>query len=760
MLDLNSTPDFVSKVYAAMRKNLPVVRRKLARPLTLADKILLSHLALPDEQETIPGKSFLQVKPDRLILQDALGQLAILQFMQTGRRRVALPTTMHCDHLTEARVGADLDLLASNAEHFEIYEFLKSAAAKYGIGFWAPGAGIMHQVNLENYAFPGAVILGIDSHTPNAGGIGACAVGVGGADAVDAMAGLAWEVLHPRYIGVELTGKLNGWTAPKDIILRVADELTVSGGTNSIVEYFGPGAESISCTGKATITNMGAELGATTSMFAYDQSMARYLRATGRGELAKLAEQNRELLCLDREVLDDPETYYERVVRIDLSTLEPYVVGPHSPDRARPLSDLAREVAENDEFIDEISACLIGSCTNSSYEDMCRVAGLAEQARSHGVTSAVPLLVSPGSEMIRSTIDRDGQLASLKEIGAALLANACGPCIGQWRRDQDRAGQPNTIVTSYNRNFPRRNDGEPTTMNFIASPEITTAMALAGRLSFNPLTDTLTGAEGRPFKLAAPGKAPEVPEAGYDRGETAYFAPPDDGSGLAVQVAPDSERLQILEPWPPWDGKDVIDAPILLKAKGKTTTDAITPAGPWLKLRGHLGKTSDSLFMGTINAYDDEAGSGLNVLTGERGQSFADIARDYKAKNRKWVVIGDWNYGEGSSREHSALCPRLLGAAAVIARSFARIHETNLKRHGLLALTFSDPNDYIRIREDDRIDLIDLAHLTPGQPLTCVVKHRDGTRDNLRLNHSFSESQVEWFKAGSALNLIKEVGER
>jgi aconitate hydratase len=754
MLDLNSTPEFVTGVYATMNRNLPIVRRRLGRPLTLADKVLLSHLDNPEEQEMIPGKSYLHVRPDRVVLQDVLGQSAMLQFMQTRRDKVAVPTTIHCDHLIEARVAGELDLPASIQENNEVYDFLKSAAAKYGAGFWAPGAGIIHQVNIENYAFPGAVILGTDSHTPNAGGIGACSVGVGGADAIDAMAGLTWEVLHPKHIGVVLTGELNGWTAPKDIVLRVAGELTVSGGTNAIVEYFGPGAETISCTGKATITNMGAELGATTSMFAYDQSIARYLQATGRAELAELAEQNKELLTLDQEVLDDPDAYYDRVVRIDLSTLEPYVVGPHSPDRARPLSELAREVAESDEFIEEISTCLIGSCTNSSYEDMSRVADLAEQARKHGVKSAVPLMVTPGSEQIRATIERDGQMASLKEIGATVLANACGPCIGQWRRDQDIASQPNTIVTSYNRNFPRRNDGQPTTMNFIASPEVTIALALAGRLSFNPLTDTLTGADGTPFKLEPPEKAPDVPESGYDRGETAYFAPPDDGSDIVLQVAPDSERLQLLEPWPPWDGEDVIDAPILLKAKGKTTTDAISPAGPWLRLRGHLDKFSDNMFMGAINAYDDVAGSGLNVLSGGRGQSFSDIARDYKAKGTKWVVVGDWNYGEGSSREHAALSPRLLGASAVIVRSFARIHESNLKKQGLLALMFNDPDEYDLIREDDRLDLVDLAEFTPGQPVTCIVKHSDGTRETFQLNHTYNEAQVEWFKAGSALNLI------
>ena len=754
MTSLDSTPEFVSTVYQTMNRNLKVVRERLGRPLTLADKILLSHLDDPANQEMIPGKSYLHVRPDRVVLQDVLGQSAMLQLMQTGRKKVAVPTTIHCDHLIEARVAGDLDLPASISENNEVYDFLKSAAAKYGAGFWAPGAGIIHQVNLENYAFPGAVILGTDSHTPNAGGIGACAVGVGGADAIDAMAGLTWEVLHPKHIGVMLTGKLSGWTAPKDVVLRIAGELTVSGGTNSIIEYFGPGAETISCTGKATITNMGAELGATTSIFAYDQNIARYLKATGRAELAELAEQNRELLCLDSEVLENPDNYFDRVVRIDLSALEPYVVGPHSPDRARPLSELAREVADTAEFIDEISTCLIGSCTNSSYEDMSRAADIAEQAKAHGISCAVPLMVTPGSEQIRATIERDGQMASLKDIGGTVLANACGPCIGQWKRDISIAGKPNTIVTSYNRNFPRRNDGQPTTMNFIASPEVTVALSLAGKLSFNPMTDPLTDGKGNQFTLNPPQLAPDVPALGFDKGEAYFFSPPEDGSNIELKVASDSQRLQLLKPWPAWDGQDVTGAPVLLKAKGKCTTDAISPAGPWLRLRGHLDKFSDNMFMGAINAYTDEAGKGLNVLSGERDINFSDIAREYKAKGVKWVVIGDWNYGEGSSREHAALSPRLLGGAAVIVRSFARIHESNLKKQGLLAFTFSNPDDYDKIAEDDRVDLVDLANLTPGKPVQCIISHADGGKETIELLHSYNAAQVEWFKAGSALNLL------
>ena len=754
MTSLDSSPAFVSKVYDTMNRNLKVVRRRLDRPLTLADKVLLSHLDNPEDQEMIAGKSYLNVRPDRVILQDVLGQSAMLQFMQTARKKVAVPTTIHCDHLIEARVAGDLDLPASLAENNEVYDFLKSAAAKYGAGFWAPGAGIIHQVNIENYAFPGAVILGTDSHTPNAGGIGACACGVGGADAIDAMAGLPWEVLYPKHIGVVLTGELKGWSAPKDIVLYLAGELTVSGGTNSIIEYFGPGANTLSCTGKATITNMGAELGATTSMFEFDENIAKYLKATGRSELADLARQNTELLSVDDEVKKNPEKYYDRVVEIDLSKLEPHVVGPHSPDRARPLSKLAEEVAATDEFLDEISTCLIGSCTNSSYEDMSRAADVAEQATAHGLKSAVPLMVTPGSEQIRATIERDGQMASLKEIGGTVLANACGPCIGQWKRDIAIAGKPNTIVTSYNRNFPRRNDGQPTTMNFIASPEITVALSLAGRLSFNPLTDSLTDSTGNQFTLEPPKEAPDVPEKGFDKGDSHFYEPPEDGSDIELKVDPNSQRLQLLKPWPKWDGEDVTNAPILLKAKGKCTTDAISPAGPWLRLRGHLDYFSDNMFMGAINAYTDEAGKGLNVLTNEKDIGFSDIARDYKAKQVKWVVVGDWNYGEGSSREHAALSPRLLGAAAVIVRSFARIHESNLKKQGLLAFTFNNPDDYELIREDDRVDIPDLAGLAPGKSVNCIVSHSDGTKDTLVLNHTYNAAQVEWFKAGSALNLL------
>ena len=755
MIDLSSSPQMVSKTYSTMRQNLAVVRQKLGRGLTLADKALLGHLVDPDSQEMIPGKSQLRVRPDRVILQDVLGQSGMLQFMQTGRAKVALPTTIHCDHLIEARKEGVSDLSESKSENEEVYNFLKSVAAKYGAGFWGPGAGIIHQVNLENYAYPGAVILGTDSHTPNGGGVGACSVGVGGADAVDAMAGLPWEVLYPKHIGVYLTGELSGWSAPKDIIVYVAGVLTVSGGTNAIVEYFGPGAETLSCTGKATITNMGAEIGATTSMFQYDGHIATYLEATGRGELARLAEENKDLLTLDSEVAANPADYYDRLIELDLSTLEPHLTGPHSPDRARPISAFAEEIAQSGgELVDEISVCLIGSCTNSSYEDMSRAADVAEQAKAHGIKAKVPLKVTPGSEQIRATIERDGQMQSLLDIGGTVLANACGPCIGQWKRLDDAVGKPNSIVTSYNRNFPRRNDGQPSTMNFIGSPEITVALSLAGRLSFNPLTDPLLDAEGNEFMLTPPQKAPEVPPQGFAEHEKYFFAPPEDGSGIKVEIDPNSQRLQKLEPWPAWDGKDFTDMPVLLKTKGKTTTDAISPAGPWLRLRGHLDKFSDNMFMGAINAYTDEAGVGLNVLSGQRGVEFSKIARDYKARGVRWVAVGDANYGEGSSREHAALSPRLLGAAAVIARSFARIHESNLKKQGLLAFTFNDPAEYDLIKEDDRINLVGLSELAPNQPVTCIVRHSDGSTETLLLNHSYTADQIEWFKAGSALNLM------
>ena len=758
-MQVESTPLMVANTYAAMRKNLDVIRKRVGRPLTLADKILLGHLVDPENQEVEPGVSQLSLNPDRVALQDVLGQTVMLNFMQTMRESVAVPTTVHCDHLIQARVEGGVDLVQSMEENKEVYEFLKNAAAKYGAGFWGPGSGIIHQVVLENYSYPGALIIGTDSHTPNAGGLGACAVGVGGADAVEVMAGLPWEVLYPRHVGVLLTGEKTGWTAPKDVILRVAGELTVSGGTNAILEYFGPGASSISCTGKATITNMGAEIGATTSIFAHDSRMTKYLNASRRAAIGRLAEENRDLLTPDPEVEADPGSYYDRVVEIDLSKLEPHVVGPHSPDRARPISALAAEV--NDEangFIDEIQTALIGSCTNSSYEDMSRSADVAGQASAHGLKSSVEFMVTPGSEQVRATIERDGQMGALKKIDGTVLANACGPCIGQWKREKVLDGVPNTIVTSYNRNFPRRNDGRSETMNFIASPEIVTAFAISGKLSFNPLTDELTDENGESFRLDPPKEAPEVPSKGFDTGNPAFFAPPENAGNIEISVDPDSERIELLKPWEPWDGEDYVDLPVLMKTSGKTTTDHISPAGPWLRYRGHLSKFSENMFMGAINAITGETGKGKNVVTGETGQAISRIATSYRDGGLRWVVVGDSNYGEGSSREHAALSPRLLGGAAVIARSFARIHETNLKKQGLLPLTFQDPADFDLIQEDDRISLVDLSKLTENTPVTCVIKHADGSQDTLQLDHTFADSQVAWFKAGSALNLLHEGG--
>ena len=754
MVNIDSTPEFVSTVYEKMETNIEVVRKVLNRPLNLIDKVLFSHLDDPYSANAQRGEDYIQLRPDRVVLQDVLGQTGMLQFMQTLKDKVSVPTTIHCDHLIQARIDGDSDLNDSVVENVEVYDFLKTASARYGVGFWGPGAGIIHQVNLENYAFPGALMIGTDSHTPNCGGLGACELGVGGADAVEVMAGLPWDLLTPKHIGVKLTGELNGWTAPKDVILYLAGVLTVSGGTNSIIEYFGPGVNSISCTGKATITNMGAELGATTSIFPYDQRMAKYLVATKRSQLAKIADRYAHLLTPDQEVNNNPDSFYDLVVEINLTELEPHLVGPHSPDRARPISKMASELLGNDEFVDDISAALIGSCTNSSYEDMSRAADIANQAVSHGLKSSVPFMVTPGSEQVRATIQRDGQIDSLKNLDATVLANACGPCIGQWKRSQKASEVPNTIVTSYNRNFARRNDGQPNTMNFIGSPEIVTALAIAGSLSFNPMKDSLVGENGESFIFDPPSIAPEVPEDGFDKGRSFYQAPPENNDGLEISIAEDSERLQVLKPWPKWDGKDLVEMPILLKASGKTTTDSISPAGPWLRYRGHLDKFSDNMFMGAVNAFTGETGKGMNVLTGDKDLAFSRIARSYKADSIRWVVIGDENYGEGSSREHAALSPRLLGAGAVIVRSFARIHETNLKKQGLLALTFSNPLDYDLIQETDRISILNLNNISPGSDLKCLVVHSDGSSVEINLNHTYVADQLEWFRAGSALNLF------
>ena len=752
---IDSTPEFVAKVYSTMERNLSIVRRRLGRPMTLSDKILLGHLNDPENQDLEPGESYLILRPDRLAMPDSSAQTAILQFMQAGRARAAIPTTVHCDHLIQARVEGISDTNIAIRENKEIYDFLQSAARKYGMGFWKPGGGIIHQVVLENYAFPGGLMLGADSHTPNAGGLSMLAIGVGGADATDVMAGFPWELKYPNRIGVHLTGALSGWTAPKDIILYLAGVLTVSGGTNSIIEYFGPGASSISCTGKATITNMGAELGATCSIFPYDEHMATYLKATERGALAELANNNINLLMADDDVAINPQDYFHRLVEIDLSTLEPQVVGPHSPDRARATSAMAFEVAEQG-YVDQISDALIGSCTNSSYEDMCRAADVAEQARDHGIKVSVPLLVTPGSEQVRATIEHNGQIRSLEAIGGTVLANACGPCVGQWQRQSVGEGEPNSIVTSFNRNFPRRNDGRAETMNFITSPEMVIAYALAGHLSFNPIVDTITTADGTSLKLSPPKPAPDVPPNGFVKGGDVYEPPADEGEEVELIIPARSERLQVLEPFPAWEGKDFIELPILVKAKGKCTTDHISPAGTWLRFRGHLDNLSNNMLTRAANAYTGGEGTGLNQLTGETGQPFHQIARHYKSKGLRWVIVGDENYGEGSSREHAAMSPRLLGAAAVITRSLARIHETNLKKQGVLALTFENPADYDRIQEYDRISLVGLNDLEPRKSVTCHLHHADGTRDTIQLRHSFSQAQIRWFQAGAALNLVRQ----
>jgi aconitate hydratase len=755
MKTIESTPEFVATVYARMEERLAMVRRRLGRPLTLSEKVLLSHLDDPSGQDLVPGESYLQLRPDRVAMQDASAQMAILQFMSAGIPRTAAPTTVHCDHLIQAQSGAAPDLVQAEKDNREVYDFLASASRKYGIGFWKPGSGIIHQVVLENYAFPGGMMIGTDSHTPNAGGLGMFASGVGGADAVDVMAGLPWEVKYPKLIGVRLTGELNGWTSPKDVILYLAGKLTVKGGTNRVVEYFGPGTRSISCTGKATITNMGAELGATTSIFPWDERMEAYLRATERGGLAEQARHHAHLLTADPEVEEEPGRYFEQVVEIDLSTLEPHIVGPHTPDLARPVSRMAADVAAHG-YTDTISVALVGSCTNSSYEDLERAADVARQATAHGAVMLCPLLVTPGSEAIRATIRRDGQMADLERVGAMVLANACGPCIGQWKREELKPGEKNSILTTFNRNFPARNDGNKETLAFIGSPEVVMAYGLAGRLSFNPLVDEIEGAGGKRFRLAPPKKAPELPPHGFVRDVAGYVAPAEDGAALSVLIAPDSERLQLLAPFAPWDGADLTGMPVLFKAQGKCTTDHISPAGKWLRLRGHLDRISDNVFTGVVNAFSGRPGTGVNQLTGETEQPLPAIARAYQAKGLRWVAIGDENYGEGSSREHAAMSPRYLGGAAVIARSFARIHESNLKKQGMLPLSFTNLADYDRVRATDKVSLVGLARLAPGHALTAKLHHDDGVTEEIQLRHTLNAEQIGWFKAGSALNLLRQ----
>ncbi|HIN62336.1 MAG TPA: aconitate hydratase [Candidatus Marinimicrobia bacterium] len=744
--------DMMQAVYASFAEKVAVSREFLDRPLTYAEKILLAHLDKPLTAAPERLKTYSNFSPDRVALQDATAQMALLQFMQAGRSDTAVPSTVHCDHLIRAQLGASDDLKQAKYENNEVYNFLKSVSQKYGLGFWKPGSGIIHQVVLENYAFPGGMMVGTDSHTPNAGGLGMVAIGVGGADAVDVMAGIPWELSFPGVIGVKLTGSMSGWTSPKDVILKLAGILTVKGGTGRIVEYFGDGTQSISCTGKGTICNMGAEIGATTSLFPFDDRMATYLRATGRTTVAEQAESVNDHLKADPEIEQNPENYYDQVIEIDLSTLEPHLVGPFTPDLARPISAMAAEVKEKD-YPDEISVSLIGSCTNSSYEDIERSAHIALQAKENNLKAKTPLLVTPGSEQIRATIQRDGQLNDLKDIGGVVLANACGPCIGQWNRLDKEEGEKNSIITSFNRNFARRNDGNAATHAFIGSPELVTAMALGGSLSFNPLTDTITNEAGEEIRLDPP-SGNELPANGFETGEDGFVAPPDDRSAVDVAVDEVSERLQLLTPFEPWGGEDFSDLPILLKTKGKCTTDHISPAGSWLKFRGHLDNISDNLFIGALNAFTGETGVGKNGLSGETSIRFSDVARYYKKQDLQWVVFGDENYGEGSSREHAAMEPRHLGGIAIIVRSFARIHETNLKKQGMLAFTLADPAAYDEIQEDDRVAILGLKEFSPNTPLTLKVIHSDSTSFITELNHTFSPVQIEWFKAGSALNLI------
>ncbi len=753
-MQIETTYEMVKSVYTKLEKNIIVYRKTVNRPLTLSEKILAGHL----DQDFL-GKNldsdmnYVFLQPDRVALQDVTGQMVMLQFMQSGMKSVALPTTIHCDHLIQARTEGKSDTKLAIYENNEVYNFLESSASKYGAGFWKPGAGIIHQVVLENYAFPGGLMIGTDSHTPNAGGLGMLAIGVGGVDAAETMAGMHWELLYPKRIGVYLTGKMNGWTSAKDIILYVAGELSVSGGTNSIIEYFGPGVESISCTGKATITNMGAEVGATCSIFPYDNRMELYLKSTGRSKIAELANEYKELLIPDKEIEENPEKYFDKIIKIELSELEPYVVGPHTPDLARPISKLADDVKNND-YLNEISVALIGSCTNSSYEDMSRASGLAEQAKSRGIRAKIPLLVTPGSEQIRSTIERDGQIDSLKSIGATVLANACGPCIGQWHRPELKQGQKNTIVTSFNRNFPGRNDGKRETMNFIASPEIVTAFALGGSLSFNPMEDDLVSNDGIKFKLEPPEAVPDIPENGFLIANDVYVPPSGNPDSIQVLIDPNSDRLQKLEPFDEWNFQDLKNLAVMIKVKGKCTTDHISPAGPWLRLRGHLDKLSDNLLLGAVNAFNDEVGKAQNLIS-KKIENCAQIAREYKKENLPWIIIGDNNYGEGSSREHAAMTPRFLGCVAVITKGFARIHETNLKKQGLLALTFSNPMDYEKILENDKISLNGLSNFSEKKPIQCIIEHMDGVTEEILLNHSYNDSQIEWFKAGSAMNVLR-----
>ena len=743
--------DMLRSFYSNFAKRVDSAREQVGRPLTLAEKILYAHLY--EESDICPfrrGEDYVNFRPDRVAMQDATAQMALLQFMNAGKSKSAVPATVHCDHLIQANMGAKTDIATATQSNSEVYDFLKSVSDKYGIGFWKPGAGIIHQVVLENYAFPGGMMIGTDSHTPNAGGLGMIAIGVGGADAVDVMTGMEWELKMPKLIGVKLTGSLSGWASPKDVILKLAGILTVKGGTNAIIEYFGPGAASLSATGKATICNMGAEVGATTSLFPFDLNMATYLRATGRDDVAEWATAVSDYLEADMDVQAQPDSFYDRVIVINLSELEPHINGPFTPDAATPISEFATKVKENG-WPRKMEVGLIGSCTNSSYQDLSRAASIARQAAEDKIPVAAPLIINPGSEQIRYTAERDGILGDFEQIGATIMANACGPCIGQWKRHTDDNTRKNSIVTSFNRNFAKRADGNPNTHAFVASPELTLALTIAGDLCFNPLTDTLKTADGREVKLKEP-EGTDFPPKGFEVKDNGYVAPT--GKDAEVVINPGSNRLQVLKPFAAWDGKELIEMPLLLKAEGKCTTDHISMAGPWLRFRGHLENISDNMLMGAVNAFNGKTNSILNQLNGKY-EAVSAVAKQYKAKGISSIVVAEENYGEGSSREHAAMEPRFLNVKVILAKSFARIHETNLKKQGMLALTFADKDDYKKVREEDKISIVGLKEFAPGKPLTAILYHADGTEESFAVNHTYNELQIKWFKAGAALNAAR-----
>ena len=743
--------DMLRSFYSNFPKRVDAAREQVGRPLTLAEKILYAHLY--EESDICPfrrGEDYVNFRPDRVAMQDATAQMALLQFMNAGKSKSAVPATVHCDHLIQANMGAKTDIATATQSNSEVYDFLKSVSDKYGIGFWKPGAGIIHQVVLENYAFPGGMMIGTDSHTPNAGGLGMIAIGVGGADAVDVMTGMEWELKMPKLIGVKLTGSLSGWASPKDVILKLAGILTVKGGTNAIIEYFGPGAASLSATGKATICNMGAEVGDTTSLFPFDLNMATYLRATGRDDVAEWATAVSDYLEADMDVQAQPDSFYDRVIVINLSELEPHINGPFTPDAATPISEFATKVKENG-WPRKMEVGLIGSCTNSSYQDLSRAASIARQAAEDKIPVAAPLIINPGSEQIRYTAERDGILGDFEQIGATVMANACGPCIGQWKRHTDDNTRKNSIVTSFNRNFAKRADGNPNTHAFVASPELTLALTIAGDLCFNPLTDTLKTADGREVKLKEP-EGTDFPPKGFEVKDNGYVAPT--GKDAEVVINPGSNRLQVLKPFAAWDGKELIEMPLLLKAEGKCTTDHISMAGPWLRFRGHLENISDNMLMGAVNAFNGKTNSILNQLNGKY-EAVSAVAKQYKAKGISSIVVAEENYGEGSSREHAAMEPRFLNVKVILAKSFARIHETNLKKQGMLALTFADKDDYKKVREEDKISIVGLKEFAPGKPLTAILYHADGTEESFAVNHTYNELQIKWFKAGAALNAAR-----